>query len=83
MALRQTTKLVSIGACAGLAVWLYDHDFLLNAGGPNTRISDAILRVFSAQGIAYPWIVVLPLAALIAAGALIGLVAAAATRSAK
>lgn len=30
----------------GLLVWLYDYDFLLNAGGPETPISDCI-RVFT------------------------------------
>ena len=70
-----------IGAGVGVAVWVYDHDFLLNAGGPSTRISDAILRTLSLEAIAYPWVVLVPLAALAAAGALVGAGAAAISRS--
>jgi hypothetical protein len=31
---------VTVGASAGLLIWLYDYEFLLNAGGPETPISD-------------------------------------------
>jgi hypothetical protein len=31
------------GAALGLLVWVYDHDFLLNAGGAETPISRLIL----------------------------------------
>ena len=30
------------GCIIGALVWLYDYDFLLNAGGPETPISDTI-----------------------------------------
>ena len=31
------------GALVGLLAWVYDHDFLLNAGGADTPISRFIL----------------------------------------
>jgi hypothetical protein len=34
-----------IGGVLGILIWLYDYDFLLNAGGANTPISDSI-RIF-------------------------------------
>jgi hypothetical protein len=38
------TAWVVFGAAVGLVTWLYDYDFFLNAGGPQTLISNAILR---------------------------------------
>jgi hypothetical protein len=35
---------MSLGAAAGLVTWLYDYDFFLNAGGPETPMSNAILH---------------------------------------
>jgi hypothetical protein len=32
------------GAVAGLVAWLYDYNFFLNAGGPATPMSMAIIR---------------------------------------
>ena len=34
-----------IGGIIGVLIFLYDYDFLLNAGGPSTPISDSI-RIF-------------------------------------
>lgn len=34
-----------MGAAAGVLVWAYDYDFFVNAGGPGTPISHAILRI--------------------------------------
>ena len=39
---------ITVGASIGLLLWLYDYDFLLNAGGPETPISD-YLRSFAAR----------------------------------
>jgi len=36
--------LAVLGGVAGLVTWAYDFEFFLNAGGPETPISDAILR---------------------------------------
>ena len=54
-----------IGGLAGLFVWLYDYDFLLNMGGPNTPISDFIRYKFDivpwAGGAAFfPLIILMP-----------------------
>lgn len=47
-----------IGACFGLFIWVYDYDFLLNAGGPSTPISDYIRALFNIvpwkRGAAFP-----------------------------
>ena len=37
-------RLPASGALLGWFVWLYDYDFLLNVGGPETPLSDAIRR---------------------------------------
>ncbi len=37
-------RLPSGGALLGWFVWLYDYDFLLNVGGPETPLSNAIRR---------------------------------------
>jgi hypothetical protein len=59
------------GGIIGAFVWLYDYDFLLNAGGPETPISDAIRNFF---GMDYTDIF-FPLFFLITIGAIIGGVA--------
>ena len=68
--------LVSIGAAAGLLVWLYDYDFFLNAGGPAAPISNALLRATHLQGAAYPMPVLVPLLVMILSGAAAGAVIA-------
>ena len=35
---------VVLGGAAGLVTWIYDYEFFLNVGGPETPISYAILR---------------------------------------
>jgi hypothetical protein len=77
------TKIIWItsGASVGLLLWLYDYDFLLNAGGPETPISDYLRslagHVFraepygSAQWYAYYFS---PLAFLMVVGSLTGYV---------
>jgi hypothetical protein len=41
------TKLIwiTVGASVGLLLWLYDYDFLLNVGGPETPISDYLRSI--------------------------------------
>src|SRR5689334_21594406 len=67
---------VVIGGIFGLLLWCWDYDFFLNAGGPSTRVSDAILRILHLQGAEYPVPVLLPLLILVVAGAVIGVFAA-------
>jgi hypothetical protein len=71
-AIRSGRWIVIGGGSAGLAVWLWDHDFLLNAGGPATPISDALLRVLHVTNLEYPLSIILPLLVLIGAGLAIG-----------
>ena len=60
------------GIAAGALIWAYDYDFFLNAGGPATPISTAILHAAHLeQANAFVW-VILPAAILIAAGAIFG-----------
>ena len=68
-----------IGALTGGLVWLYDYDFLLNPGGPNTHISDAILKQVEAIIGINMWslgsssaVVFTPLGLLVVTGALLG-----------
>jgi hypothetical protein len=56
------------GALAGLAVWAYDYDFFINAGGPATPITDAILRLTHLQGAGFPVTLLWPLIVLIGVG---------------
>jgi hypothetical protein len=72
------------GAAAGAIVWIYDYNFFLNAGGPATPISMAIL---SATGLERANVLVFmfwPLLVLVLIGAALGFGAARlqATRSA-
>jgi hypothetical protein len=65
---RITRSLALLGAAAGLVTWLYDHAFFLNAAGPETPISDAILRATGA-GYASPLVIVFwPAVALVLLG---------------
>ena len=76
--------LVAAGAAAGFLVYAFDFDFFVNAGGPNTRISDAILRALRLQNAEYPVNVLVPLLLLLVSGAAAGaIVAAIAARFAK
>jgi hypothetical protein len=72
---RTTRWLALLGAAAGLVTWLYDHEFFLNAAGPETPISDAILRATGA-GYASPLVIVFwPAVALVLLGMCGGLLA--------
>lgn len=71
-AVRSGKWIVIGGGAAGLVVWLWDHDFLLNAGGPAAPVSDALLRVLHVTNLEYPFPVILPLLVLIGAGLAIG-----------
>jgi len=61
-----------IGAMAGVFVWLYDNDFLLNAGGATAPISAWLLRTLHLQNLSYPFFVLAPLLLLAATGCLTG-----------
>jgi len=63
---------VAGGAAAGLAVWIYDYDFFLNAGGPATPISMAILRASGLQNANVLVFLLWPPAVLIGVGAGLG-----------
>ena len=63
------------GAAAGLMVWGYDYNFFLNAGGPATPISRAILRISHLQGAAFPVSVLWPMMVLVVLGTGLGLAA--------
>lgn len=67
---------VLFGAVAGLLVWMFDYDFFLNAGGPATPISTAILRALRLQGVAYPLGTLVPMILLVVTGADAGAVIA-------
>lgn len=55
---------------------MYDFDFFVNAGGPATPISKAILRALQMQNAEYPFPVVVPMFLLVASGAGAGAVIA-------
>jgi hypothetical protein len=61
------------GAVCGFFLWAYDYDFFLNAGGPETPISNAILAYTRAQHADVFVLVLEPLAVLVGVGALLGL----------
>jgi hypothetical protein len=62
----------ALGMFAGLLVWLYDYEFLLNAGGPAAPISTAIIRVSGLENADMAIIVLWPLFVLVIIGALLG-----------
>ena len=62
----------AIGAVVGALVWLYDYDFLLNAGGPAAPISRRLLETLHLTHMEYPAIVLTPLIVLVLGGALTG-----------
>lgn len=62
-----------LGGLTGLLIWLYDYDFLLNMGGPNTPISNFIRSMFNI----IPWsggAAFFPLYILIPIGGLLGII---------
>ena len=65
--------IIMSGGFAGLLVWAYDYDFFLNAGGPETPVSDAILKTLHLQGMEYPFFVLLPMLVLITVGIVVGI----------
>ena len=64
--------MITVGILAGLLVWVYDYEFFLNAGGPATPISIAILKACGLAESPYPINVFWPLCALVIAGAILG-----------
>ena len=60
------------GALVGLVVWAYDYDFFLNAGGPATPLTEAILRITRLQGAGSLVRVLGPLVVLMGFGVIIG-----------
>ncbi len=60
------------GLIIGALIWLYDYDFLLNAGGPETPISDSIRKFFGLHysNTLFPLFFLMAMASLI--GGLIG-----------
>jgi len=62
----------AIGAVVGALVWLYDYDFLLNAGGPAAPISRRLLETLHLTGLQYPAVVLTPLLILVVSGGLAG-----------
>jgi hypothetical protein len=74
--MRAAIKRSRFGIAAGIAVaflvWVYDYDFFLNAGGPETPISDAIRRASHLQYANFVVFVFWPLLVLTACGAAAG-----------
>jgi hypothetical protein len=62
----------AIGGVLGALVWLYDHDFLLNAGGPDAPVSRRLLETCHLTGLPYPAVVLTPLVILVISGAVAG-----------
>jgi len=65
---RATAWVVPLGAAAGLIAWLYDYEFFLNAGGPETPMSNAILRATGTASSPAFVIVLWPAVALVLLG---------------
>ena len=68
-------RLIGIGAAAGLFAWLYDYSFFLNAAGPATPMSNAILAATHLAGASALVIVFFPLIVMMAVGAGLGFLA--------
>lgn len=64
---------LTVGSLAGFAAWVYDYDFFLNAGGPSTPISTAILRLSHLDHANVLLVVLWPLCVLLGVGAVVGL----------
>jgi hypothetical protein len=73
---RSTIWMIVAGAAAGVLAWLYDYNFFLNAGGPATPVSMAILRASHLQQANVLVFVLWPLGVLMAIGAALGFVLA-------
>ena len=71
---RATNWVMATGGLIGLLVWIYDYDFFLNAGGPATPISSAILRILHLQSMEYPTPLLVPPIVLVIGGIAIGAV---------
>ena len=65
-------KAGAAGALAGLFVWIWDHQFFLNAGGAATPISTAILRLSRLEQANVLVFMLWPLVVLVAIGAGVG-----------
>jgi hypothetical protein len=65
---RATNWIMVTSGLIGLFVWIYDYDFFLNAGGPATPISSAILRTLHLQGMEYPVPLLVPPIVLVIGG---------------
>ena len=65
-------KAGAAGALAGLFVWIWDHQFFLNAGGAATPISTAILRLSRLEQANVLVFILWPLVVLAAIGAGVG-----------
>ena len=63
---------IAAGSAAGALAWLYDYDFFLNAGGPATPMSTAILRATGLEHGNVLVIVFWPLLVLVLSGAVFG-----------
>jgi hypothetical protein len=72
-AIKRSRFAIAAGIALGFVIWAYDYDFFLNAGGPETPISRAILRVCHLQDTGN-WQVLIfsPLLVLMAGGAAAG-----------
>jgi hypothetical protein len=65
-------KAGAAGAVAGLFVWIYDHQFFLNAGGAAAPMSTAVLRLSRLEQANVLVFVFWPLLVLMAIGAGLG-----------
>jgi hypothetical protein len=67
-------KFILWGGIAGFLIIFYDYDFLVNAGGPNTPISDSIIKfLFPGQFICCWEEFKIASSVMIIAGAFVGL----------
>jgi len=63
-----------LGGIVGFLVWLYDYDFFINFGGPETPISDIIRDWFGfGYGVSFNSII-FPLIFLVIVFAIVGLI---------
>ena len=65
-------KAGAAGALAGLFVWIWDHQFFLNAGGAAAPMSTAILRLSGLEQANVLVFMLWPLVVLVAIGAGVG-----------
>jgi len=62
------------GSLVGFLIWVYDYDFFINFGGPETPISDMLCDTVSNMGL-YSCGKSLPVVILVVSGAIISLIA--------